>query len=298
MNSLKINREKAISFLVLSLGSALVPVLTFFSAPFVRVLRKAFGPLVYWLEGAVLVSALLLFQQYSAALMLASFWMTMGVYTECEFKGLSWRFSGPVSVLSGVLVVALATQLANYTTGLDWTSQVVATANELVVMLKSINPKVELEAETLLGLIPALIISLLVITLGTGLIFESRLYSLLNIQRVRVASQLKLVEFKLPDTFIWIALFSILFSYQNFGIASLKWIGINGFIISSVLYFFQGLAVLEVALAYVRSGVFIRFLAYFMFIVQLPMVLSFLGLADYWVEFRHRLRTLKTTKQN
>lgn len=297
-NSLKIDRQKAVLFLLLSLGSAMTPFLAFFGAPFVRVLRKAFGPLAYWFEGAVLVSALLLLGQFTAAVMLASFWMTLGVYTECEFKGLSWRFSSAVSILAGCLVVATATQLATYTVGTAWITQMQTSANEAVEAMKAMNPNVELETETLLRSVPAVIISLLVIALGVGLIFETRLYAWLKIPRVRVASQLKLMEFRVPDSYIWFALSSILFSYQDFGFASLKWIGINGFIVSSVLYFFQGLAVLEVALTYVRSGFFIRFMAYFMFVFQLPMVLSFMGLADYWVEFRRRLRTVKPSKQN
>lgn len=297
-DSLKTNKQKAIAFLMLSLGSALIPVLTFFSAPFIRILRKVFGPWAYWLEGAVLVSAFLLLRQYSTALVFASFWMTLGVYAECEFRGVSWRISSAVSILAGCLVVALATQLANYTIGPDWIVQLKASANEAIVTMKSVNPNIELEAETLLRSIPAVIISLLVITLGVGLIFETRLYSWLKIPRVRVASQLKLIEFKVPDFFIWFAISSILFSFQDFGITSLKWIGLNGFIISSVFYFFQGLAVLEVGLTYIRSGALIRFLAYFMFIFQLPIVLSVLGLADYWVEFRRRLRTVKPSKTN
>ena len=59
--------------------------------------------------------------------------------------------------------------------------------------------------------------------------------------------------------------------------------------ISLVLYFFQGLAVLEVLLNALKAGMFTRVVVYFFLVGQLFFVLSAVGLIDYWADFRRRL---------
>ena len=64
------------------------------------------------------------------------------------------------------------------------------------------------------------------------------------------------------------------------------------------LYFFQGLAVLEVAFRIFRTGAFWRFVIYFFIVGQLFLLLSAVGLIDYWVDFRSRMRRAYRREEN
>lgn len=263
------------------------------SAPFLRVLRKAFGPLAYWLLGAVFVTALIGLKMLPMAIFVASFWMTLGAYNELEQRGLSWNWSGPISIGSGLLVATLGAWLLTKNAEVTLLDQLNASANEVVASIKQVNPKLEIDPVKLIQAIPAALISLLIVALGVSLIFESRVFRWMSLPRERVASQLKLLEYKVPEPFIWIALLGFLFSFENFGNEWLSVLGMNVTIISVVLYFFQGLSVLEVLLLAIRAGVFSRILAYFVFIMQLPMLLSMVGFIDYWVDMRRRIRKMR-----
>jgi hypothetical protein len=129
--------------------------------------------------------------------------------------------------------------------------------------------------------------------LGLGLIFERRVFSWLNLPREKVASQLKLLEYRLPDYFIWVAMTAFLLTMVSFGGKAIAILAVNILNVAIVLYFFQGLAVLEVFLNSVKAGMFSRVLTYIILVGQLMFVLSIIGLVDYWVDFRGRLRRIK-----
>lgn len=268
------------------------------SAPFLRVIRKAFGPTTYWVMGATFVSALVIFKMLPLAIVIATFWMTLGIYNELEQRGVVWSLTGPISVLSGVLIAGLGGWYFAKSVGLSLSEQLLLTANEVVASIRQVNPKMELDPTVLVQSIPAALVSALIIALGMGLIFESRVFRWMSLPRERIASQLKLLEFRVPDAYIWIAMIAFLFSFENFGLKWLSVLGLNVTIVSFVLYFFQGLAVMEVALMAIRAGVFTRILSYFVFIMQLPMMLSLVGFTDYWFDLRNRIRRLKAPKTN
>lgn len=295
----ELQKTRVLKFSALSVVALALSFIAFLlSAPFLRVLRKSFGALAYWSVGVIFVLALALLKMAPLALFMGTFWTTLGTYVEFERKGLSWKWSGTISIFAGCVLMALAAFIATKNFGIHVLGELEASANEVVNTIKSVNPKITLEPATLMQLVPAAIISLLVIALGVGLIFEGRVYHWFKLPRTRIASQLKLLDFRLPDFFIWVVLFSFLFSFQSFGNEGLKIVGTNALVISLVLYFFQGLAVMEFGLAFLRSGFFSRFLAYFVFLIQVPMLLSFIGLADYWIDFRKRMKKSMLSKIN
>ncbi len=99
---------------------------------------------------------------------------------------------------------------------------------------------------------------------------------------------LNLLGFKLPDSFIWIAMISFLFSFLDIGQKDLSLIATNIVNIMVVLYFFQGLAVVEAFFTALKLGFFIRFITYVVFLIQLFFLVAGIGLIDYWLEFRKR----------
>jgi len=93
-------------------------------------------------------------------------------------------------------------------------------------------------------------------------------------------------EWKLPDPFVWLVVLSgaiFLLLPQP-----LSMIGLNGLIVCSTVYFFQGLAIAASLLNRWSVPRLIRVLIYALIFIQTYgiIVLSFLGLADVWADFR------------
>lgn len=91
---------------------------------------------------------------------------------------------------------------------------------------------------------------------------------------------------KLPEQVVWVPIAAtVLFL---FGSGALKDIGLNLILISGVLYFFQGFAVFIHLLVRWNVPVYVRFLLYFILVVQSYglVLLSLLGIGDIWLNFR------------
>jgi hypothetical protein len=98
--------------------------------------------------------------------------------------------------------------------------------------------------------------------------------------------------------FIWIGMFSFLFSFIYLKNETLSVVSNNIFYSMAGLYFFHGLAVLEVLLIVFRAGFFTRLLAYILLVGQLFFILSIVGYLDYWIDFRSRFRKTKWTEDS
>jgi len=267
-------------------------------APFLRVLRRTFGPLSYWILGLIVTVATWFFKAEPLSVLIGSVWVTSGVYLELETKGVGWWFAGLLSVLSGLCVSAATGFLALRTNGINTYAEVEKLMEQFAQRVIEVNPNAVISPETLLQQIPSAIVIVLLITLGVGLIFERRVFSWLNLPREKIASQLKLLEYRLPDYMVWVAMTAFLLTMVSFGGKAIAILAVNVVNVAIVLYFFQGLAVLEVFLNSMKAGVFTRVLTYIILVGQLLLVLSILGLIDYWVDFRGRIRRIKATASN
>jgi hypothetical protein len=164
---------------------------------------------------------------------------------------------------------------------------------QFTAQVQQMNPAVKLDASVILQQVPSAIAIILILALGVGLIFERRVFSWLNLPREKIASQLKLLEYRVPDFFIWVAMTAFLLTMVSFGGKAIGILAVNIVNVALVLYFFQGLAVLEVLLSSMRAGTFTRILMYIILIGQLVLILSIVGLIDYWLDFRTRIRRMK-----
>src|SRR5690606_13411937 len=121
-----------------------------------------------------------------------------------------------------------------------------ALVTQFTEKLHAVNPGLKIDASLLVQLIPSAVVTILIVALGIGLIFERRAFSWLKLPREKVASQLKLLEFRVPDFMIWVAMTAFLLTMENFNVKALEILGLNIVNVVTVLYFFQGLAILEV----------------------------------------------------
>ncbi|MNJ91039.1 hypothetical protein D3C87_86830 [compost metagenome] len=211
---------------------------------------------------------------------------------ELEQRGTGWWVSGLLSVFAGACASSVGIYGAFKISGINTYAEVQKLAEQLVQKVTEMNPAMKLDATILLQQVPSVIVILLVVALGLGLIFERRVFSWLNLPREKIASQLKLLEYRLPDYVIWVAMIAFLLTMVSFGGKAIAILAVNILNVAIVLYFFQGLAVLEVFLSSIRAGLLTRVLAYIILVGQMMLVLSIVGLIDYWVDFRGRIRRM------
>ncbi|KHD87275.1 MAG: hypothetical protein OM95_15520 [Bdellovibrio sp. ArHS] len=286
-------------FITISSLSILLSMLTVvMGAPLLRVLRKTYGPVAFWILGLVVTGAAWLLNAQPLALFLGSVWMTLGAYMELEQKGVGWWISGLASVAIGSAAAGLGLFGALQKNGINTYAEVQKLMEQFSGQVQKMNPAVKLDPAILVQQIPSAIVILLIIALGVGLIFERRVFSWLNLPREKIASQLKLLEYRVPDFVIWVAMTAFLLTMVSFGGKATSILAVNIVNVVIVLYFFQGLAVLEVFLNSMKAGVFMRVLTYIILVGQLLLVLSVVGLIDYWVDFRARLNKVKPAENN
>ncbi len=283
--------QKLVTIFSISVVLSLLTVV--FGAPLMRVLRMTYGALAYWLLGFMVTVVFWLFDAPALSVFVGSVWMTLGAYMELERRGLRWVASAPLGVIAGALFFAGSTAISLMRAGVRNLAEADALAKQFVDKLYQVNPNLQVDASLLVQLIPSAVVTILVVALGVGLIFERRAFSWLKLPRETVASQLKLLEFRLPDFMIWVAMTAFLLTMENFNEKALEILGLNIVNVMVALYFFQGLAILEVGLRSFRAGALLRAAVYLILVGQLFPVVSAIGLIDYWVDFRKRLRKIR-----
>lgn len=259
-------------------------------APFVRALRKSRGLVAFWFLGLATTLFLFAVGASAAGVFLASVWLVIGAYSSLEARGWGWWRSGLSALTLGSVTAGAAFAALLARAGVTTWSGFVALVDEKMMLVLPADVAVKPEAEIVAQQAPSALVILFLLCLGTALIFEGRLFAWLGLPRERVASHLRPLEFRLPDPMIWIVLTGFLVTMVNFDSNALAALGANVVNVSVVLYFFQGLAVLEVLLNSLRAGALLRLAVYLILVGQLFFVLSAVGLIDYWVDFRRRIR--------
>jgi len=278
-------------FLYLSSFSILMTMITLiFGTPFLRAIKRSYGALAFWGLG-LLISVI--FWQLKAHLLLvfiSSIWVSLGAQMAGEKWGLRWWSSSFLGLFLGSLVgfVGAYGLLVSY--GLTSEESLMGLLQEFLANLQTNQVKMKLNAKEMLQIVPGLFVVVLELALGMGVIFEKKVFRWFDLPRERFVSQVSLLEYKLPDAMIWISLVTLLVSFVDFGFQPLMVVGINFLYILVVLYFFQGLAIIEMFLKAIRAGFFGRFLVYFLMVGQLLPVVAFLGFVDFWIDFRRRIR--------
>lgn len=292
MNFMKQKNDKKVW--ILGLVSVATSILfSFFGAPFLRAFSVSARSRVFWFVGIVFVTALFLMSTTEnklshAAVYLGATWMTLGSYSELEKRGVSWRRAGSASLLAGIFFAWI---------GYYFISKNQSEPNVLVQLVEPLQqainkafPENPIEVNTLVGYVPGIFVASLFGALALGFLLESRVVRLFQIPREKVASSLRWLEFRLPDIFIWVSLFALLFSVIDLDQKLLKMVSINLIIFSAVAFFFQGLAVVEFTMRFMRFGPVMRFITYALILLQLAPFIVFIGLIDYWADFRKLIR--------
>ncbi len=274
-------------FLLAAVSAAMSIIFSVMSAPFIRVLAATKSK-IFWLVGVVFVSSLFFLKMNLVAIYVGAIWMTLGLYSELEKKGITWKKSGALSVFAGVAFGAISfLAITKWSVDHELFKQVI---DPLMVSLKQVLPDENFETKAVMMFMPGLLASALISALAVSLVFEAQIFQAFQIKRERLASGLKWLEFRLPDMFIWVSLFSFLFSVVETPFHFLQVIAINLAVVSIVSFFFQGISVFEFAMRIFRVGRITKLLLYLLIITWALPVITILGFADYWVDFRRHMR--------
>lgn len=288
--------QKLVTIFSISVALSLLTVV--FGAPLMRVLRMTYGAIAYWLLGLLVTIGFWLIDIPAPSVFVGSVWMTLGAYMELERRGLRWAAAAPLGVSAGVLFFVGTAALSLMNAGVYNLAGAEVLVKQFVDKLYKVNPSMQIEASLLVQLIPSAVVTVLIVALGVGLIFERRAFSWLKLPRENVASQLNLLEFRLPDFIIWVAMTAFLLTMENFNVKALEILGLNIVNVVTALYFFQGLAIMEVGFRTFRASALLRAAVYIILVGQLFPVVSAIGLIDYWVDFRKRFRKMRLASKS
>lgn len=280
-------RKKLLTCSVLAAWSVLLTALTGVLGGIpLRGLRLAAGGWAYWTVSLVAAVGLALAGWWFLAALFFALVMVVGIYTDLEDRGYSLSASGFASVLITSLGLAGGFGLWAAFRGPTWPGIL---ANQIETYLASIpgwSEKIQIEAKDVVAQLPSLTVVSLMIGLFLALLFQKRILALAG--TVRFVPQ-RLSRFTVPDFFIWVliaALAGIFLGAKN------SWamaIGVNLLNISAVVFFFQGLAVVTTFLRAMRASWLWQTLVLVIMVTQLFVLVSAIGLVDYWMDFRGRM---------
>lgn len=266
------------------IGSALPFILV---APIIRVAYKNHSRIAFWLAFTIGVIFLVLVGLVPIAISLMCITLLIGLFSEIFEKFKKLFIAGFIAVSVSSLTTILATQQWLIYKGTNLTTRLHEQIQIILKQAQQMNSSVKLDPEVLVSQAPSVLVALLVLSLALALIFELPITKLMKLPIEKV-EHLNLLNFKLPEGFIWIAMISFLFSFIDVGSKPLSMTATNIINVMVVLYFLQGLAVIETFFVALKLGFLVRFMTYVVFLIQLFFLVAAIGLIDFWVEFRKR----------
>lgn len=271
-------------FLVVSGCVLAIPTGGLFWPPFILAIYRNYGRKIFWSVGFILTA--LLFKIWFLPL---SFWVLCGIYSEAESKNWNWWLSVISSISAASLTAFYGGKMFFEKAGIVEPAQFKNLFEEFI--LRGLPPQAHVDIDLIYKIMPALIVSTYISSLALGLILEKRWSQLLSLKRIISSRMLNLQNFRLPDVFMWTTLIMGLFFVFNFGYENVGLFAGNFLVISSVLYMFQGFAILECYFDYVKAGAGFRlFSQVLILLLQLFLLLVVIGFADFWIDFRSRMR--------
>ena len=254
-----------------------------------RVLRRIVGPLVFWVLAAALTSVFWsLGWKAIAGFFLAQF-LVIGIYAEFEDRDLNSATAGILSLTLSSLFLSSGLYFWAALSSVSVGNLLNSAATNLKSRMEELKISGVMEAvtaEQIVYQIPSILIVLLTLSLAISLIAEKNFSRWL---KVNYRKRERLSDFKIPGPTIWVFIFSLLGAFANHGQTWLQVVCSNVLNVTVGFYFLQGLAVVGKSFIAFRIGFLWRVIWILVFVIQLPLVVSLIGIADYWVEFRRHI---------
>lgn len=260
-----------------------------------RAMKTVSGSLAYWLLSFVCVGVVIALGEMYLAFAVGAMFLVVGLYSELEDMQLARGWSAFWSVSITALVATAATLFWRAATGADWYQKVLTVVQAPLDQVLKIQPEATLTASDLASQLPAVFLILVILSLYVAVLFEPKILKLLKEEPVKRDS---LSAFKLGDAFLWVLLAALLGAFLKHDLKWLQVASLNVVLVCMFLYFLQGLAVTADTFARLRMTPFWQFLAYLILVTQLILVVCFVGIADFWFDFRSRWKNKRQENLN
>lgn len=209
------------------------------------------------------------------------------VFSEDQRAGGSVIRSGALACISVVVVGFGAAAVWINQTGFAWLEALKAALHESILQM-GLGSKMAIDESALLIQMPSALVIGVIVALWFGVLFERRIRLTMGMPQDDVTSGLRLA-YRLPDAAVWVLILAVGGAFVEMGQPQIQSMALNLFNVMVLLYFFQGLSVVATFFKLNRTGYLWRALGYFFLTVQLFLVVGFLGLLDYWFNFRDKM---------
>ncbi len=288
-NIIKKLKKINLVFLLTSIAALLSFMPVLLAAPALRAARLVSEKAVhFWIVQLILIGTLWITGLEPLAISLLTSSLLVGLYTEIYNRKKNLFIAGIISVVIASVVSVVSLKSWFISKGLSLEAKVLEQIQLIIKQAQTVNSVIQLDSSVLMSQTPSALISLMVVGLALSLILEKSLISSLGVTSNINSEHLNLRDFKLPDFIIWVSLFSLLFSFVTFTSKAVNIVSMNVLNIMVVLYFFQGLAVVESFFIALRFSFFLRLVTYFILLVQLFLIVAAIGFSDFWIGFRSR----------
>lgn len=281
------------------LATVLSVFFVFLGGPVLRVLFSTCGAIKYSLLGLAFSIPFFAVGMAPLGFFSLGLWTAIGFFSGAEARGKTGFWWASLAVGLGVVVSVLGPLAHFQLTGIEIVNVLGDSVHE-VTRRWAQQTSSQMTAEEVkelsnlsVKLLPGFVAILMMGSLGVAVIFAEKFAQLTGIRYERVAGQMKISGFRVPDLVIWILLAGLLLSFVKLGSPEAKVLGINLTILCLGAYFFQGLAVLEAGFEAFNVYPIVRLLLYVFVVAQLFFLLSILGLIDFWLDFRKKWQVYK-----
>jgi hypothetical protein len=279
-------KNKSLKVLLLLMWTLILAVFTaVLSAAPLKAVRTSLGSALFWVCGGALTTLAVIVHWYPIAFVIGAQTVLVGAFVEFEEHGFTLRQSSIISVLIATLSGASSFYLWSAITKHNWFQVLTGWISEFLTQAANLKVQIfdGLKPETLVYQIPSAIVIFLMLSLAFALIFERMIskWAGLTIHRKE-----KLTEFSNPDILVWVCTAALLGAFLESSPKPLQLFSLNVLNISILAYFFQGLGVLGTYFESFRVGLFWRTIWILILVIQLPILLSLVGIVDYWADFR------------
>ena len=287
--------SKFLKYLILFALSALLSVTTVIlgAVPLLvarRALPGAVGRWIFWgVQFAIALGFVAAGIPFYGMIILAQA-LAVGVYVEVEQHHGTVFTSGAVAILAAVGASIVTGGIWLQVTKLHLGDVLRQQLEPLVGQLTSVNSGAHaLTTDALIQQLPSGAVIALILSLALALISERRVSLSFRLRDYKADQRAALLAFRMPDVVVWLVVLAIAGAFLKHGNSLVELVSVNVLNALVVLYFFQGLAIVTQAFRVFKITGIWRSIWYVLIVLQLFLMVSLLGFADYWLDFRERL---------
>lgn len=249
-------------------------------------LRTGLGRVSFITVGVLTSAAFFLIKLKFLACSYLSFVLLIEAFTELEELEFPLLINMCLSTLSVSLLTTASIAVWMSRVGMQWASELHDRLVELLQPMAQLGSSLQINVDDIIAQLPSLAIIVWLAALYIAVVLEGRVrpgQSKASFYRGAVD------KVEVPHAVVWIFIAALAFAFGDFGLARVQPIAINVLNVCLMLFFFQGLAVVYRVFAVFRVGYIWQALIMVIIVAQLFLLVSLLGLVDFWIDFRTRL---------